>query len=131
MEKIRYLPNGLWELEKAWVKDEKDSTPYKNAARAYPTLFGDPKKKTYPTIDYENEKTWEDVPNKHIAIMPHNKTHVKVRHDGITQVMTDDEAENYAAKHTDYQGDLADPSLTSHARDTGMSWHPLHGVDPE
>jgi len=37
-ELLKTAPNGQWSLEKAWVKDEDQSTPAKNLRSAYPTM---------------------------------------------------------------------------------------------
>jgi hypothetical protein len=37
-ELLKTAPNGQWSLEKAWVKDENESTPAKNLRSAYPTM---------------------------------------------------------------------------------------------
>ena len=58
-----------------------------------------------------------------ITMRPHSDTHMKVTHKGKTTVMPDHEAEAYAVKHLGkgYNGGDG-PTLTSHARDTGMSY---------
>jgi len=37
-ELLKTAPNGQWSLEKAWVKDENESTPAKNLRASHPTL---------------------------------------------------------------------------------------------
>lgn len=81
-ELIKFDENGQWSLKKAWVKDVKDSTPAKNAATAYPTLFGDPK-------DFKDQ----DIKNKRTEAQQNNAIAIQDLHDKMKKYISQEDNE--------------------------------------